>query len=388
MNSIVQLVEHCHIGTTFASVEQTLLTDKYPNEPIRLHCNETPFELPEELKQQLTLKMADMAWNRYPDFHNIELTTLIAENVGVKFENILLGNGSSQLIQQIVNCCSKFLSTAVIEQPTFTFYHQVCQNERIPYQEWALTENGFYDLETFPTVTEPALVILTSPNNPTGTTLPLNLLETLLNQHPQCIFVVDEAYGEFGGESAVELVKKYPNLLVLKTLSKGYSLPSIRFGYIVGDAMLIQLLKKYIIPFTINIFTELVVRELLTNPVFTQALRLHQERIKNLRDFVYHLLDEMSSHDQFRVQPSAANFLLLRFQNRELLNQIKQTLISRNILVSYPIPQSLRLTIGTEAQMHQVLHILRQALMQHHTGVLSLEPIRFINGINYLSQAS
>lgn len=388
MNSIAQLAEHCHIGTTFASIEQTLLTDRFPNEPIRLHCNETPFDLPEELKQQLTLKMADMAWNRYPDFHNTELTTLIAKKAGVQLENILLGNGSSQLIQQIVNCCSKFLSTAVIEHPTFTFYHQVCQNDRMPYQEWALTENGSYDLETFPKVTEPALVILTSPNNPTGVTLPLNLLVTLLNQHPQCIFVVDEAYGEFGGESAVELVKKYPNLLVLKTLSKGYNLPSIRFGYVVGDTVLIQLLKKYTIPFTINIFTELVVRELLTNPVFTKALRLHQERIKNLRDFVYYLLDEMSSHDQFSVQPSAANFLLLCFQNEELLNQIKQALTARNILVSYPMPQSLRLTIGTEAQMHQVLHIIRQALMQHRTAVLNLEPVRFMKGINYLLQAS
>lgn len=388
MNSIAQLAVTREIGTSYASIEQILLTEKYSSEPIRLHCNETPFDLPEELKQQLTLKMAEMAWNRYPDFHNTELTALIAEKAGVQFENILLGNGSSQLIQQIVNCCSKFLSTAVIEHPTFTLYHQVCQNERMPYQEWVLAEDGSYNLDTFPSITEPALVILTSPNNPTGATLPLSILETLLNQYPQCIFVVDEAYGEFGGESAIELVKKYPNLLVLKTLSKGYNLPSIRFGYVVGDAVLIQLLKKYTIPFTINIFTELVVRELLTNPVFTKALRLHQERIKNLRDFVYHLLGEMSSDNLFTVQPSAANFLLLRFQNEELLNQIKQALITRNILVSYPMPRSLRLTIGTEAQMHQVLRVVRQTLAQHRSTVLIIEPVRFMNGINYLLQAS
>jgi histidinol-phosphate aminotransferase len=149
MNSIAQLAVTREIGTSYASIEQILLTEKYSSEPIRLHCNETPFDLPEELKQQLTLKMAEMAWNRYPDFHNTELTALIAEKAGVQFENILLGNGSSQLIQQIVNCCSKFLSTAVIEHPTFTLYHQVCQNERMPYQEWVLAEDGSYNLDTF-----------------------------------------------------------------------------------------------------------------------------------------------------------------------------------------------------------------------------------------------
>jgi histidinol-phosphate aminotransferase len=364
MNSIAQLAVPRETKTTYTSIEQTLRAEILSNGPIRLHCNETPFDLPEELKQQLVNKIADMAWNHYPDFHNTELTALIANQAGVQPENVVLGNGSSQLIQQIVNCCSKFLSVAVIENPTFTFYHQVCQNERMPYQEWVLAEDGSYDLSTFPQITEPALVILTSPNNPTGATLPLNLLQTLLEQHPSSIFVVDEAYGEFGGVSAMELVKKYANLLVLKTLSKGLGLPSIRFGYVVGSTAIIQVLKKYTVPFTVNIFTELVVREALTNPAFISALRVHQERIKNLRDFVYHLLSDMASDDYFTVQPSAANFLLLRFHHVEFLEEIKEELRIRNILVSYPIPQALRLTIGTETQMRQVIGIIRKALAQ------------------------
>ncbi len=369
MNSIAQ--------TSYASIEQTLRADVYSNDPIRLHCNETPFDLPEDLKQQLVTKMADMAWNRYPDFHNTELTTLIANQAGVQPENVVLGNGSSQLIQQIVNCCSKFLSVAVIENPTFTFYHQVCQNERMPYQEWILGEDGSYDLSTFPHVSEPALIILTSPNNPTGATLPLNLLETLLEQNPASIFVVDEAYGEFGGVSAVELVKKYANLLVLKTLSKGLGLPSIRFGYAVGSVAIVRVLKKYTVPFTVNIFTELVVREALTNPTFISALRVNQERIKNLRDFVYHLLSDIASDDYFTVQPSYANFLLLRFHHVELLEEIKEELRIRNILVSYPIAHSLRLTIGTETQMRQVLRIIKQALahcQKNYAGSTSMMP--------------
>lgn len=369
MNPIAQLAVPREPKTSYASIEQMLWNERHQNEAIRLHCNETPFDLPQELKQQLATKMIDLSWNCYPDFYNAKLTALIAQQAGVQPENVVLGNGSSSLIQQVVNCCAKFLSVAIIEHPTFTFYHQVCQNERLPYQQWILKENNIYNLSTFPAVVEPALVVLTSPNNPTGAILPSGILQTLLEQYPQHIFVIDEAYGEFGGESAVGLVNKYPNLLVIKTLSKGFGLPSIRFGYAVGSAPLMQLLKKYTVPFTINIFTEMVVCEVLTNPDIMNALRVHQERIKNLRDFVGCQLRDMSG--LFTVQPSAANFLLLRFQNEELLEDIKQALRSHNILVGYPMPQCLRLTIGTETQMSQVLRLIRGALTPYKNRIQS-----------------
>lgn len=365
MNAIAPLAATRESRTGYASIEQMLLANGPCNELIRLHCNEMPFDLPRELKQKLATKMADLAWNRYPDFYNTELTTLIATHAGVCPENVLLGNGSSQLIQQLVNCFSKFISIAVIEQPTFTFYHQVCQNERMPYQEWALTENGVYNFTTFPELSEPALVMLTSPNNPTGTTLPLGYLQMLLNKYPQSIFVIDEAYGEFGSESAIKLINKHPNLLVLKTLSKGYGMPGIRFGYVAGSALIIKLLKKHTVPFTINIFTELVVREFLTNPAFANAVQQNRERVKNLREFVYHLLDELSTDGDFSVQPSAANFLLLRFRNNDLFERVQKALSTRNILVSYPMSHCLRLTIGTEGEMNTILRVIKQTMAQH-----------------------
>lgn len=350
--------------STYASIEPTLVADGHTMPSIRLQCNETPFDLPQALKLELAAKIADLAWNRYPDFYNTELTALLATQVGVRPENVLVGNGSSALIQQIFNCCSSFLSVAVLERPTFTFYHQVCQNEQLPYQEWDLSADGSYDLSTFPQLAEPALVALTSPNNPLGTTLPQAVLRNLLDQYPQCIFIVDEAYGEFCGESAVALTHDYTNLLVLKTLSKGYGLPAIRFGYVVGSVVLMQMLRKYTVPFTVNCFTELIVREALTNPAVAQAVRVNRERVKNLRDFVHYLLTDMATHNSFTIQPSAANFLLLRFQNPELLDQIKQTLHDRAILVSYPMYQCLRLTIGTEVEMNQVVRIIKHAVTQ------------------------
>jgi len=367
MQSIEQFVISYIQKTDLTSIEQKLWSERQSSSPVRLHCNETPIDLPLELKQQLAAKMAELSWNRYPDFYNTELTKLVAESIGFQVENIVLGNGSSQLIQQIVSCYSKFLSTAIIEQPTFTYYHQVCPNERMPYQEWAITEDGKYNLATFPQVSEPALVILTSPNNPTGATLPLETLKTLFEEHPNCIFVVDEAYGDFGGESAMELINKYANLLVIRTLSKGQSLPSIRFGYVVGSPLLIQLLKKYTVPFTINIFTEVVVREFLTNPTFANALKANRERVINLREFVYHLLNNIAQDNNniFTVLPSATNFLLLRLQDALLLEKIKQVLNARNILVSFPLPQCLRVTIGTEAEMHQVVRLIKNTISQH-----------------------
>ncbi|WP_435354298.1 pyridoxal phosphate-dependent aminotransferase [Emticicia sp. SJ17W-69] len=375
MNSLELTIANRNQKLNLAKIEQILCSEVEANEAIRLHCNETPFDIPQNLKQQLVDKMNDLAWNRYPEFHQTKLNALVAKEAGLSSENILLGNGSSQIIQQIVNCCSKFLSEAIIENPTFTFYHQVCQNERMPYKEWNINENDSFDLSNFPQVSEPSLIILTSPNNPTGAILALSTLETLLNQYNNCVFVVDEAYGEFGGESALPLVNEYPNLLVLKTLSKGYGLPSVRFGYAAGSASLIQLLKKYAAPFTINIFTELVVSEFLTNPLYINALKANQARVKNLRDFVFYLLNEMSGETTFKVLPSAANFLMLRFFDAELLEQVKNVLSARNILVSYPIAQSLRLTIGSEVEMSKVIRIIKQVLNQYKAVSNQLEEV-------------
>ncbi|OIN58242.1 pyridoxal phosphate-dependent aminotransferase [Arsenicibacter rosenii] len=347
---------------TYASIEPLLWENGLAPEPMRLHCNELPFDIPQAIKQQIAEKMAQLAWNRYPDFYNTELTALLAAHSKVHPDQVVPGNGSSQLIQQLIGCFSKIMSLAIIEKPTFTFYHQVCDNEQLAYQEWELTREGKHDLSTFPQLAEPALIILTSPNNPTGTTLPLSDLQCLLDQHPESIFIVDEAYAEFGGDTAQELIEQYPNLIVLKTLSKGYGMPGIRFGYALGSKPVMQLLKKHTVPFTINIFTELIVRELLTNPAFGLALQQNRERVKNLRDFVHYLLNDLAVRGDFTVHASAANFLLLRFQDPGLLEHVRTMLAARRILVGYPMPMCLRLTIGDEAQMNLVVRLIKQAI--------------------------
>ncbi|GAB3521591.1 pyridoxal phosphate-dependent aminotransferase [Emticicia fontis] len=365
MKTTEQLIAKTSQVSDYTAIEQMLWEELEQNEVMRLHCNETAFDIPQNLKQQLVNKMVNVSWNRYPDFHQTKLHTLVANQAGLTPENIILGNGSSQLIQQMINCCSKFLSEAIIENPTFTLYHQICQNEQMPYRNWNISEENTFDLNTFPQVNEPSLIILTSPNNPTGLSLPLATLQTLLKKHANCIFIIDEAYGEFGEQSVLPLVNEYANLLVLKTLSKGYGLPSIRFGYAAGSTSLINLIKKYTIPFTINIFTELVVTEFLSNPEYINALKVNQARVKNLRDFVFFLLDEMSDETSFKVLPSTANFLLLRFHDANLLEHIKTTLTARNILLSYPMTQCLRLTIGTEVEMMQVVRLIQYTLNQH-----------------------
>lgn len=368
MKTTEKLIAKTNQVSAYTAIEQTLWEKTESNEIMRLHCNETAFDIPQNLKRQLVDKMLNVSWNRYPDFNQTQLHTLIAKEAGVSTENIVLGNGSSQLIQQIINCCSKFLSEAIIENPTFTLYHQMCQNERMPYKQWNISKENVFDLSTFSQVTEPSLIILTSPNNPTGASLPLTTLQTLLKQHPGCVFIVDEAYGEFGGESALPLVNEYANLLVLKTLSKGYGLPGIRFGYVAGSASLINLIKKYTIPFTINVFTELVVTESLTNPLYINAIKVNQARIKNLRDFVSYLLNEIADETSFKVLPSAANFILLHFHDAALLEEIKKVLGARNIMVGFPVAQCIRLTIGTEAEMNTVVRLIKQTLNQYKSS--------------------
>jgi histidinol-phosphate aminotransferase len=332
--------------------------------PLRLDRNEMPFDIPRDLKEQLMAKLIDIPLNRYPDFYNSELTQLIAKSIGVEAENIVLGNGSSQLIQQLVGCLAKVFSKAIIEKPTFSFYHHVLANERMPYQEWELTEDGVFELAQFPPVNEPTLVMLSSPNNPTGALLPHETLRQLLETYPNSVFIIDEAYAEFGGPSAVALINEYANLMVLKTFSKAYGLPGLRLGYVVGGASLIQLVKKHTVPFTINIYTEAAVKELLTNPAFEQAVRISRERVKNLREFVCYLLDDLSTPNSFAVYPTGTNFLLMRFDDASLYEAVRDMFAKRKILVSYPMDKTIRLTIGTEPEMLEVVRLMKHAVNQ------------------------
>ncbi|GAA4464705.1 histidinol-phosphate transaminase [Nibrella saemangeumensis] len=350
------------LPTDLTAVETSLWHELGTSQSIRLDLNEMPFDLPQELKQHIANKLISLNWNRYPDFYNWELTSLIAASAGVTTDSVILGNGSSALIQQLVSCFSKVYGQAVLEKPTFGFYHQVCAQERLPYQEWVLAEDGTYEIENFPRLAEPTLVMLTSPNNPMGTLLPLKDLRLLLAAYPDSVFVLDEAYSEFSNQSALSLVHEFANLMVLKTFSKGYGLPGLRLGYLVGSPSLVRLLKANTVPFTINIFTELVVKELLANPAFAQAVRINRERVKGLRDFSLYLLQELAGEDRFIVQPSGTNFLMLRFRNSELHQSLKDLFAQRGIRVSYPMPLTMRITIGTEPQMHQLVRLIKHVV--------------------------
>ncbi|MFN8355573.1 MAG: histidinol-phosphate transaminase [Spirosomataceae bacterium] len=326
--------------------------------PSRLHFNEMPFDLPIHLKERVLNRMLNMPWNQYPD--NSNLTSLLADYYKVTPENILLSNGSSVLIQLIIRCFSKVFSHAIMESPAFGLYEQCCQQEQLPYQTWQLTHDFKYNLSTFPKHHEPTLVLLSSPNNPTGAVLDTASLKTLLERNPTSLFVIDEAYAEFEGTSAVPLTKQYSNLLVLKTFSKAFGLPSIRFGYVIGQMAPLALIRKHILPFNINLFTQVAAEEVLSIPAIMAQVSFNQMKLRQIRDTFYRTICQQGSSFVETGTPTA-NFLFIRFHHAQYLPLLQKVFQQNGILIadwSQQCKGCLRISIGTAQEMQQVTDLL------------------------------
>ncbi len=331
----------------------------------KLDQNESPFDWPHDFKKKVLSELETHAWNLYPEPFLVELEKLVAQYCGVTRDNIVLSPGSNYHVSNILKLLgTKIRGKVVFPQPSFPLYSETCRLFAIPYEAWPLNKFFQYDLDLLPSLQPGSVVIFASPNNPVGNILLKKDLEFLLAKHPDVYFIADEAYVEFAGNSYVDLLEKFSNLVMIRTFSKTFSSAGIRLGYVLGSKEFIFQLKKITLPYLINHFTAIAMTTALKSQEIMQYMRTCVQKVIAERERVFHKLNDLSKKSRFEVFNTHANFLLLRFPH-DKLEEVYQFFIAGGLLVRNvgrgpALEGCLRLTIGNEQQNQKVLKIMEK----------------------------
>ncbi len=318
---------------------------KPENFPVKLNQNENPFDWPQYIKDEVAEFCRTRAWNRYPNFIPDDLKQTLADFTGLTPNNVIVGNGSNEMLLILLLSLTKPESPVIICQPTFTVYQLLSRGLGRTLHEVFANDDLSYNVERITKASKEApdsLIILCSPNNPTGTALTEKEIRHICESH-QGFFILDQAYVEFGGYSALPLLKEYPNLIITRTFSKAFRGAGMRIGYLLGTVEIVQEINKIKLPYNINFFTEQVAMVLLAHHrEMENSIKIILEEQKSLVDFLNTLPFDA-------VYPSEANFICLKTGKKEaLFSAFKENGILVRDVSSYPmLKDCLRITVGT-----------------------------------------
>lgn len=330
--------------------------------PIALNVNENTHEISEDILvdiiQRIAVSLRDI--NRYPDREFTALRELLATYVGVDLtaENIWAANGSNEILQQMFMAFGGPGRKALSFSPTYSMYSLIAQSTDTQYVEVPRLERYEIDVDLVTRAIaehKPDIVIVCSPNNPTGTPVELQVIEAAYAA-TDGILVVDEAYSEFSlnENSALSLLEGRPRLVVSKTMSKAFAFAGARLGYLAADAAVCDAMRLVRLPYHLSALTQAAAEAALTHS--TQMLATVAD-IRDQRDRFYVAMQDLGL-DPYR---SDANFVLVG----GIANPTKtwQDLLDRGILVrDIGIPNTLRITAGTESETTAVIEALTELL--------------------------
>ncbi len=325
---------------------------------IKLNANENPYP-PAPGVQQALRSFDASRLALYPDANGKALKTALANRFGLNPSQVFLGNGSDDVLALAFQ--SFFCSGEPILYPdiTYSFYPVWCDLFRIPYETVPLDENFCVRVRDYDRPN--GGIVLPNPNAPTGRGVSLDFLEDLLQHNVDCMVIIDEAYVDFGAQSAVPLIEKYENLLVVQTMSKSRSLAGLRIGYALGSETLIATLEA--VKNSYNSYTMDAIA-LAAGEAAVADEAYFQETCRKViatRERAAEALRGLG----FTVSPSLTNFLFVTHSKKEA-PVIFEYLRQKNIFIRYfklpRIDNYLRITVGTDAQMDRMIEELRAFL--------------------------
>jgi histidinol-phosphate aminotransferase len=336
-----------------------------------LDKNEQPEDVDYAIKKKVTDSLMNDDWNRYPTAGNSDIEALVAKYCGLDTENIVLGPGSASFITTLLNYFALNGKRIVIAQPTYTLFDYHCKTYGIAYEPWMLTEDLEYDYENMPMLGDGSVLIVTTPNNPVGNTIKQDKLEQILSQNPNSFVIVDAVYAEFATVDFTPLVRKYDNLIVLRSFSKAFPVAGLRLGYLCAAPQTTAIVRKLMLMFSINQFTLAFAREALFSPKFMQR---SQERVNDLiaeREWMYRTLNFRFDRQVMKVFRSEGNFLLVRIFDDSTFANVMAGFEKNGIKVlnTSPFPllkNTFRVSIGSADENEFFLDCLRDSLKQEN----------------------
>ncbi|WGL16119.1 histidinol-phosphate transaminase [Microbulbifer bruguierae] len=327
---------------------------------IKLNTNESPYPPSPKAQAVLTAEGIGEHLRLYPDPESTELRATIAAQFGLTPEQVFVGNGSDEVLAHAFYSFFQRPEPLLFPDITYSFYPVYCQFYGIDSHQLPLRDDFSIDVADY-NIENAGGVILPNPNAPTGRYLPLADIEKLLQMHPQRVVVIDEAYIDFGGDSAVSLIERYPNLLVVHTLSKSHALAGLRLGYAMGQAHLIEGLNR-----AKNSFNSYPI-DSIAQKVATAAIADRAWLVDNCAKVIAtreHTCAALSAMG-FDIIPSTANFIFAKPPGVSA-EVLFEALRARNIIIRYfnkpRISEYLRISIGTDEEMDALIEACREVL--------------------------
>lgn len=314
------------------------------------------------VKQELIEALDTFKPQIYPKPMADDLRKALAEYVDLKPENIICGNGGDEMITYLLGTFLNPGDKLLVHSPTFDMYELGAETlgaQTIKVKDLAGYRRDKEGLLAAVKKYQPKITVICNPNNPTGDLLPASFIEEVLKAADNLVFV-DEAYMEFAQkESVISLIRQYPNLIVLRTLSKAFGLAGMRCGYLAADQEIINAIAKIKAPYNLNAFTQL----------FAQIVLRHKEELFKVRDDIVEerkrLFDELVKIPGLTVYPSCTNFLLVQVESKH--EEIFKALKEKDILVkiyrnSAELPNAYRISVTTKEVDDTLLEVFRKEL--------------------------
>lgn len=342
---------------------QPAYTLEAPVARIKINQNESPYDFPAELKREVLERVARMPWHRYPEFVPQSLLARLAAHYGWSAEGALAGNGSNELIQATLAVTLDAGDVVVAPSPTFSLYRlmtNVLGGQYVPVPfgpEFTLDADALVETAV---AQRAKVVVVNSPNNPTGTAAPEALVPRLL-EATEAMILCDEAYQEFGGPSWIPRLRESSRVVVLRTFSKAMGLAGLRFGVGLAHPEVARQIAKAKLPYNVNLVTLAAAEVVLDQPARCQAIV--DEIVATRNRFVQGL----AGVSGLTPYPTAANFVLMKVRAmpaRQLFRRLfdEYGILVRDVSGSADLHDCLRISIGTPQEMDETLAALKEIL--------------------------
>ncbi|MCS7234242.1 MAG: histidinol-phosphate transaminase [Synergistetes bacterium] len=322
--------------------------------PLRANLNENPFNPLEEFKEDFLETFKNIEINRYPDPDQRDLRKSLAKKLNVEPENIIVGNGSDELILYILIAFYRKNFPLVIPYPTFTMYEKIADTLGISIIKIPLDENWNLPLNYMETaVKDGAITFLGYPNNPTANCWPPEEIESIINKNPG-ITIIDEAYYEFSGKTFLRLAIERENVIIIRTFSKAFGLAGARIGYAISTKKNINFINEVRLPFNLSLFSEKTALLMLEKDDWVK------EKVKEILNNRAWLIEKLKSLSFLKVYPSETNFILCKVLDESL--DVISFLRERNVEIRKPDINGnyIRISIGKREEVEKIWLLLRE----------------------------
>ncbi|MGB9839398.1 histidinol-phosphate transaminase [Thermovenabulum sp.] len=345
--------------------------EERPDFMIKLNANESYFDVPDDLKDEIFKEVKNKPFNLYNDPNSDELRKLLSEYCGLEKEQIFIGNGADEIIADINFAFAGPESKVYIFSPTFPSYEVFAKISgaeviNIPlvkikdkeFYRFDIDLNEYYDrLKKDSMGTKNKVMFICSPNNPTGDYFNEEAVKEIIESFDG-IICIDEAYFEFGGKTYRDMIFEHENLIIIRTMSKIFSIAGLRIGYALGNKEIIRELFRVKLPFNVNLFSQTAASLILKN---------RERFLNNIGEIIKErdrMIEELMNIKNIRIFTTSTNFILLE-SNIEA-KKVFEELVKRGILVriynSEALKFSLRVSVGKREENNKFIEALKEIL--------------------------